>query len=118
MIVGINNVPDNKSEILFFLSGSLIALIGASPMYWGGKDTQEYWAHIIGSYGGIITGMIAFLVYFYFLPIVWIFISLYAIFTFTSTKFKLPNKIYWIEVGAIVTAISLLYIILNQQLLI
>lgn len=110
MIVGIESAPNNYPEILFFLAGAGICLVGASPMYWSGK--MEKTAHYIGSYGGIGFGMIACIIYL-FSPLILLSVSLYAIFVIIQMKVKklqLNNHIYWIEVIALVTVCAILYL--------
>lgn len=109
MIVGIDSVPNNWPEILFFLAGSGICLVGASPEYWSGK--MELTAHLIGSYAGIGLGMLACLIYL-FSPLSIILVSAYAAFVISQMfikKLRVPNYIYWIEVVALIIVCSILY---------
>ncbi len=110
MIVGIEAVPVNKSEVLFFLAGSLLCLVGASPKFWSGK--MELTAHLVGSYGSIGLGMIASLVYFFNAPTIF-YVGIYGLFVlsqFFVSWMRLNNYIYWVEVGAIITIITILLI--------
>jgi len=108
MIVGIEAVPDNLPEVLFFIAGSLLCLVGASPKFWSGK--MELTAHLIGSYGSIGLGMIACLVYFFNAPTIF-YIGIYGLFVLSQFFVKwmrLPNHVYWVEVGAIIVIIFIL----------
>lgn len=109
MIVGIDSVPNNYPEILFFLAGSGICLVGASPEYWSGK--MELTAHLVGSYSGIGFGMLACLLYL-FNPLAVILVSVYAAFVASQVltkKFQLPNYVYWLEVAALIVVCVVLY---------
>jgi len=109
MIVGIDSVPNNSPEILFFLAGSGICLVGASPEYWTGK--MELTAHLIGSYGGIGFGMLACLLYL-FNPLSVILVSVYAGFVASqmlTKKLQIPNHVYWLEVAALIVVCVVLY---------
>ncbi len=111
MIVGIESVPNNWPEVLFFLAGFGICLVGASPAFWTNK--MELTAHLIGSYGGIGMGMIACVLYL-FSPLTVILVSLYTAFAASqmlTTKLRIKHHIYWIEV----VALLVICIILNQQ---
>lgn len=110
MVVGIEGVPSNWSEALFFFAGSLLALVGASPKFWSGR--MELTAHLIGSYGSISLGMIASLVYF-FNPATVALVGVYGAFVasqFFIKRIRISNFIYWIEVGAFVTITVILWI--------
>ena len=109
MIVGINKVPNNYPEILFFLAGSGICLVGASPKYWSGK--MELTAHLIGSYGGIGFGMLACLLYL-FQPLTITLVTGYVLFAASQIlikKLQLPNFVYWLEIVALVVISLILY---------
>lgn len=110
MIVGIDSVPNNWTEILFFLAGSGICLVGASPKYWSGK--MELTAHLIGSYGGIGMGMIACVLYL-FSPVVLILVASYLVFVIIQMfikKLRINNYIYWIEILALINISTILYL--------
>jgi hypothetical protein len=109
MIVGINKVPNNYPEILFFLAGSGICLVGASPKYWSGK--MELTAHLIGSYSGIGFGMLACLLYL-FQPLTITLVTGYVLFAASQIlikKLQLPNFVYWLEIVALVVISLILY---------
>lgn len=111
MIVGIESVPNNWPEVLFFLAGFGICLVGASPAYWSGK--MELTAHLIGSYGGIGFGMIACVLYL-FSPLTVILVSLYAAFAASQMlikKLQVKNYVYWLEVVALIVVCSILYLV-------
>lgn len=111
MILGIDSVPNNYPEILFFLAGAGICLVGASPAYWSGK--MELTAHLIGSYGGIGFGMIACVLYL-FSPLTVILVSLYAAFAASQMlikKLQVKNYVYWLEVVALIVVCSILYLV-------
>lgn len=108
IIVGLQNIPEGQVKILFFLSGALIALIGASPKYW--IKSQEQIAHYVGSYGGIGLGMLALLIHFPTMITLGL-VTLFALFTssqFLTKVYRVNNFIYWVEVAAILTSISIL----------
>lgn len=110
MIVGIESVPENLSEVLFFLAGSLLCLVAASPKFWSGK--MELTAHLLGSYGSISLGMIACLVYFFNPPAIF-YVGIYGLFVLSQFFMKwmrLPNHIYWVEIGAIIIILTILSI--------
>ena len=116
MIVGIESVPNNWPEVLFFLAGFDICLVGASPAFWTNK--MELTAHLIGSYGGIGMGMIACLLYL-FSPAVLLSVMGYLAFVIIQIfvkKLRINNYIYWMEVAALVVISGILY--LNQQFVI
>lgn len=108
IIVGLDGIPDGEVKILFFLSGSLIALIGASPTYW--VKGQEQIAHYIGSYGGIGIGMLALLLHYISFTTLGL-VSLFILFTsaqFLTKVYRVKNFIYWVEVAAIITSVTVL----------
>jgi len=109
IIVSIETVKD-QSPVLFFIAGSLLMLVSASPTFWSGK--MELTAHLIGSYGSIGIGIVACLDYF-FNPIT-IYISgayiLLVVVQFFIKKLRLNNFIYWLEIGAIITVTWVLYV--------
>lgn len=110
MYIGIESTDKELAKGLFFLAGSLIVLVGASPKFWESK--MENTAHLIGSYGGIGIGMIAcFVAGFPVLTLIPIF--LFATFTliqFFVKKWQLWNYIYWIEVSALLAVVLTLLI--------
>jgi hypothetical protein len=109
MIVGIKSVPDNWPEILFFLAGTGICLVGASPAYWTNK--MELTAHLIGSYAGIGFGMTACLIYCFSITTLTL-ISFYGLFIlsqFFVKKIQLKNYTYWMEVLALVIICTVLF---------
>lgn len=109
MFVGITAVPDDYTELLFFLSGAGICLVGASPAYWSGK--MELTAHLIGSYGGIGFGMAACVLYL-FSPLTVILVALYVAFVVSqmfSKKLQFQNYVYWLEIVALIIISSILY---------
>jgi hypothetical protein len=110
MIVGIEAVQNDVSEVLFFIAGSLLCLVAASPAYWSNK--MELTAHLIGSYGTISFGIIACIVYL-FNPVTILLTGIYALFVisqFFINKLKLPNFKYWLEIGAIIVVPLILYL--------
>ncbi len=100
MYIGIETAHTELAKGLFFLAGSLIVLVGASPKFW--ESRMENTAHLIGSYGGIGIGVIAcFVAGFPVLSLIPVFI--FVLFTgaqFLIEKSQLPNHIYWVEVMA------------------
>lgn len=110
IIVALENIPGDGVKILFFLAGALICLVGAAPLFWEGG--LEYRMHMIGSYGGIGLGMIASLIHFWSFFTVF-FVALFALFTASqmlTSKYRISNHIYWIEVSALITVILILLI--------
>ena len=103
IIVGIENIPENTPQILFFIAGGLIVLVSSSPEFWSNK--RELTAHRIGSYGGISFGIVACLVHYYSL-VTLILVTIFVVFAILQLlnikQLKIPNHIYWIEVAAIV----------------
>ena len=113
MIVGFESSDPEDTLILWLLAGGLICLIAAAQVFW--KGGMEYKAHMIGSYGGIGSGMLALLIHCTsFITI--LLVSVFALFASVQlipwkkfNKYKIKNRIYWVEVAAIVTAQLALY---------
>ena len=112
MIIGFD-VSGDGVLILWLLAGGFICLIGASQVYWNGG--MEYKAHMLGSYGGIGSGMIALLIHCSSL-ITYLLVGAFVVFTAVQMipwskfdKYKIANRIYWVEVAAIITAILSLW---------
>ena len=108
IIVGIDAVPENQPQILFFLAGSGICLVGASPKYW--SDKMEKTAHYVGSYGGIGFGVIACLVYL-FSPLTLLIIIPFTFYVLSQTidELKLPNHTYWVEIVSLLIVTAVLH---------
>jgi hypothetical protein len=109
IVVGIDAVPENQPQILFFLAGSGICLVGASPKYWSGK--MELIAHLIGSYGGIGLGVIACIVYLSS-PLTLLLIIPFAFFVLSQTidDLKLQNHTYWVEIVSLLIVTAVLWL--------
>lgn len=112
MVVGFDSSGDGVL-ILWLLAGGFICLIGASQVYW--KGGSEYTAHMLGSYGGIGSGMVALLVHCSSWP-TYLFVGAFVVFTAVQMipwakfeKYKLKHNIYWVEVAAIITSILSLW---------
>ena len=111
MAVGLEmTFVEQKSGILFFLAGTGIALVGAAPAFWLTK--HEYWAHMIGSYGGIGFGIISCFIYFndFLTFLICGAYSAFVVTQFLFKKLRINNYIYWVEVFALLTVVSVLYI--------
>nr|WP_319268287.1 hypothetical protein [uncultured Draconibacterium sp.] len=113
MLVGFVLSNPEQTLVLWLLAGGLICLIGAAQVFWRGG--MEYKAHMIGSYGGIGSGMLALLLHCTSFVTVAL-VGLFAVFTAVQMlpiskmdKYKLNNRIYWVEVAAIATAQLALY---------
>lgn len=116
MIVGFD-VSGDGVLILWLLAGGFICLIGASQVYWNkeknGKMDTEGKAHMLGSYGGIGSGMVALLVH-CSSWVTYLLVGAFVVFTAVQMipkfdKYKLKHNIYWVEVAAIITSILSLW---------
>ena len=110
MANGIELSQGKNFQFLFFFAGALICLVAASPVYW--KDKHERTAHLIGSYGCIILGMLACLINLFSIFTL-ILVVAYAIFVgyqFLSVKQWVKNYVYWIEVAAIIDICLILFL--------
>ncbi|WP_340112606.1 hypothetical protein [Maribellus mangrovi] len=108
MIVGFEVSNPDSVLILWLLAGGFICLIGAAQVFW--KGGMEYKAHMTGSYGGIGAGMLALLIHCTSVVTIAL-VSLFVVFAAVQMipwkkfeKYKIQNRIYWVEVSAIVTA--------------
>ena len=113
MIVGFEASNPDDTLILWLLAGGFICLIGAAQVFWRGG--MEYKAHMAGSYGGIGSGMLALLIHCTSVVTIAL-VSLFIVFAAVQMvpwqkleKYKLKNRIYWVEVAAIATAMLALY---------
>ncbi|MFV0269883.1 MAG: hypothetical protein ACK5HT_22420 [Draconibacterium sp.] len=108
MIVGFDVSDPEQVLILWLLAGGLICLIGATQVFWNGG--MEHTAHMLGSYGGIGAGMLALLIHCTSVVTIAL-VNLFVVFAALQMipwnkfeKYKIPHRIYWVEVAAIVTA--------------
>ncbi len=81
---------------LIFLAGASIAFVAAAPRV-GDKYQISKWVHLIGSYLGIASGVVAMWVYYglWWIPVIQLLFTLLAHFE------ELRHRTYWIEAVAI-----------------
>lgn len=106
IVLGIETARKPNFEFLWFLAGAGIAFVGAAQVFWNGG--MEYRVHMIGTYAGIVLGMLAILITIstWWAIVLVVLFSGFALqmlpFSFIK-KYRLPNHIYWVEVAAICT---------------